>query len=293
MGGQNGNASAAIRRKADARWGVVARRHLIAAGVSERVIERRLESGMLVVEYPGVYRVGPPRTEARYMAAVLACGDRAGLSGLPAAWWWALIKGDPPAPEVSAPTKRRILGLATRRRLHPGEITTHRGIPVTSVALTLCDLAPLLALDDLALACHEAGIKHRATPRQVEEALARRPNTPGARKLRTVIHGEQPVSLSKLEKRFLDVLRAHSLPLPRTNKPAGTYRVDCRWPEHRLTVELDSYAFHNSRYSWEQDRRRERQAYARGDRFRRYTYGDVFEEPRAMLRELRTLLIPV
>jgi very-short-patch-repair endonuclease len=75
-----------------------------------------------------------------------------------------------------------------------------------------------------------------------------------------------------------------------TNRLAGGRRVDCRWPEHRLTVELDGYRFHRSRYAWEQDRRREREAYARGDEFRRYTYGDVVEQPQLMLRELEELL---
>jgi hypothetical protein len=55
-------------------------------------------------------------------------------------------------------------------------------------------------------------------------------------------------------------------------------------------VELDSYRFHASRHAWEQDRRREREAFARGDRFRRYTYGDVCEHPAQMLAELRALL---
>lgn len=68
--------------------------------------------------------------------------------------------------------------------------------------------------------------------------------------------------------------------------------MDCRWPEHRLTVELDSYRYHHSRHAWELDRRREREARARGDEFRRYTYGDVFEDPRLMLGELRLLLPP-
>jgi very-short-patch-repair endonuclease len=224
------------------------------------------------------------------MAAVLACGFLSGLSGLAAAWLWALLKARPPAPEVSGPTKRRIRGIRTRRRrLHPGELTTHRGIPVTSVALTLIDIAPDMSLSDLALACHEAGVKYHATPRQVKEALARRPNAPGAAKLRRAMEGE-PVLLSELERAFLALLRAHSLPLPQTNKPAGSHRVDCRWPEHRLTVELDSYRFHNSRHSWEADRRRGREAYARGDEFRRYTWADVFEDPRAMLAELTDLL---
>ena len=98
------------------------------------------------------------------------------------------------------------------------------------------------------------------------------------------------VTLSVLEKRFLKRLATAGLPLPETNRPAGGRRVDCRWPDWRLTVELDSYRFHHSRHAWEQDRRREREARARGDEFRRYTYGDVFEEPKLMMNELRVLL---
>ena len=48
--------------------------------------------------------------------------------------------------------------------------------------------------------------------------------------------------------------------------------------------------YHRTRHAWEQDRKREREAHARGDQHRRYTYGDVFEHPSQMLAELRTLL---
>ena len=117
----------------------------------------------------------------------------------------------------------------------------------------------------------------------VEAVLARRPNSPGAAKLRAILRGDVRVTLSRLEARFLERLREAGLVLPRTNRPAGGRRVDCRWPEQRLTVELDSYRYHHSRHAWEQDRRREREARARGDEFRRYTYGDVFEHPAPML----------
>jgi very-short-patch-repair endonuclease len=100
------------------------------------------------------------------------------------------------------------------------------------------------------------------------------------------------VTLSKLEARFLALLREHGLPLPATNTKAGTHRVDCRWPDHRLTVELDSYCYHNSRHAWEQDRQRERQAHARGDQHRRYTHHDVTRQPAQMLTELHALLAP-
>ena len=98
------------------------------------------------------------------------------------------------------------------------------------------------------------------------------------------------MTLSKLEERFLAELRSNGLDLPETNRRAGKKRVDCRWPEYRLTVELDCSEFHNSRHSWERDRHREREARARGDEFRRYTWKDVTEHTAAMLRDLRTLL---
>jgi hypothetical protein len=124
----------------------------------------------------------------------------------------------------------------------------------------------------------------------VEAVLARRPNSRGAGALRRVMRGEIRVTLSRLEQRFLRLLQEARLALPQTNRPAGGRRVDCRWPALGLTVELDSYQFHNSSWSWQQDHRREREARARGDDFRRYTSYDVFKDSRLMLRELRALL---
>ncbi len=134
------------------------------------------------------------------------------------------------------------------------------------------------------------GSDTKTNPAAVDAVLAKRPTAPGAKKLRRIIHGDVHVTLSKLEAHFSELLRHAGLPLPVTNRPAGGRRVDCRWPEQQLTVELDGYQFHNSRHSWEQDRRREREARARGDEFRRYTYGDVFEHPTLMLGELASLI---
>jgi very-short-patch-repair endonuclease len=96
--------------------------------------------------------------------------------------------------------------------------------------------------------------------------------------------GDHPVTLSRLERAFLQRVREAGLPLPQTNRAAGT-RVDFRWPARRLTVELDSYTFHNSRHSWEQDRQREREARQRGDLLLRFTQADL-SEPAAMLADL-------
>jgi Transcriptional regulator, AbiEi antitoxin len=285
---------AVIGRLASSQHGVVTRTQLLRAGVTTHEIRHRIDSGALLREHRGVYRVGhrAPSLEARYLAAVLACGDGARLSGRAAAHLLSLLKGPVPAPEVTAPVQRLVRGVRVRRtKLDAADRAAHRGIPVTAVPRTLIDLAADLSLDDLARACHEAGVRYRTTPAHLTAALNRRPpNTPGAAKLKRIIEGDARVTLSTLERRFLEILHEHGLPLPRTNRPAGAHRVDCRWPDRRHTVELDSYRFHHSRHAWQQDRRRERDARARGDDFRRYTYADVFEEPSQMLAELCHLL---
>jgi very-short-patch-repair endonuclease len=283
-----------LARIASRAHGVVTREQLLGAEITAEEIRQRLQRGALIAVYRGVYRVGhrAPSVEARYMAAVKACGEGAVLSGRAAGHLLGLLKGTPPDPEVTTPTERRVKGLTTRRsrRLDRRDRTLWHGIPVTSVPRTLVDLASLLSSDALALAVHEAGIRHHTTPDQIEAVLARLRTAPGAGRLRRVIHGDVHVTLSKLERRFLALLREAGLPLPQTNRPAGGRRVDCRWRDLRLTVELDGYRYHRSRHAWEQDRRREREARERGDEFRRYTYADVFEEPAAMLADLRRLL---
>ena len=296
MGRPGGTVEPVIAQMASRTWGVVTRAQLLAAGISDREIHHRLSTGALIRVHPGIYRVGHTArsTEATYLAAVWACGPRAALSGRAAAHLLGLIRGRaaPPPPEVTAETNRRVSGVRTTRArtgLRP-DVMTWRGIPVTTVARTIVDLAGRLSLNDLALACHEAGVQHRTTPGQVREVLSRRPNTKGARKLRLIFEGDAPALLSRLERGFRKLLTDADLPLPDFNRPAGGRRVDCRWDWVPLTVELDSYTFHHSRHAWEQDRRREREARARGDEFRRYTWGDVFEEPAGVLRELRPFL---
>jgi very-short-patch-repair endonuclease len=282
-----------LARLAGQAHGLVRREQLLAAGVTVAEIKSRLHGGRLFREHPGVYRVGhrAPSVEARYLAAVWACGEGALLCGPAAAWLLGLVGGGAPRPEVVARGERRVGGVRTvrSRGLDARDAFVWRGVPVTSVARTMVDLASVLSLDALARAFHEAGIRFGTTPDDIEAVLARRPTSPGAAELRVVLHGDVHVTLSALERRFLRALKAAGLPLPETNRPVGGRRIDARWPAHRLTVEIDGYRYHRSRHAWELDRRREREARARGDDFRRFTYGDV-ERPGPMLSELRTAL---
>jgi hypothetical protein len=164
------------------------------------------------------------------------------------------------------------------------------GIPTTSPERTITELAATLEPKHLARAFHEARIKHGTTAGEVLAVLSQRPNSPGAGTLRDILVGDHRLTLSDLEDRFQELLSDAGLPLPETNSRANQRYVDCRWPDLGLTVELDSYTYHATRHAWERDRRREREARARGDDFRRFTSGDVYETPEAVCREMREAL---
>ena len=284
----------AIARIARRQHGNATRKQLLDVGLSPSAIDRRVERGLLFREHRGVYRVGHRAfsIESSYMGAVLACGDDALLCCRAAAYLAGLLKGDAPSPEVVAPRERRIEGVITHRtrRFDARDRMHLRLIPTTRIPCTLVDLAADLSLEGLARLCHEAGVKYGTGPAHVKAVLSRRSRVPGIANLSRVLIGDVMVVLSELERGFIRRLREENLPLPETNRPAGGRRVDCRWPDYKLTVELLGYRFHNSRHAWEQDRRRRREAYARGDEFKDYTWADVFEDPTHMLAELRTLL---
>lgn len=272
----------------------MSRAELKRIGISDREIRTRLATGVLIPIHRGVFRVGhtAPSLEARYLAAVKACGPGSLLAGRAAAHLLHLLRRPPSLPEVLTTRYRCPTGVTVTRcrSIDPRDRTGWCGVPVTTVPRTIVDLAALLDPADLARASHEAMVRHRIKPDAVERILGRRHNWPGARELRRVLAGDEPVSLSKLESSFIAAIRRARLPLPKTNVPTGAHRVDCRWPQHRLTVELDSYRYHHTRHAWEQDRRRERDARTRGDEFRRYTWFDVCEDPEPMLADLQALL---
>jgi hypothetical protein len=225
-----------LTRLANGKKGLVTREELLAAGLSEGQVDWRVQSGLLIPDYDGIYRLGhrAPNLESSYLAAVLACGEGALLSGRAAAHLYGLIRRRPPQPEVTTTNKREPPGVLVHRKrvIHPRDATEYRGIPVTTVPRTVADAAGGSTPADLALLFHEARIRYGVKPEYVEAVLARS-RIRGAAKLRRVIWGDERVLLSELERGFIALLQSHELPLPQTNIPQGAHWVDCWWPEYR------------------------------------------------------------
>ena len=194
-----------VARIATGQDGVIALGQLLDAGMTRSAVVRWTRKGLLHREFRGVYRLGhrAPSARAHYHAAVLACGEGAVLSGMAAAYVFAVVGRKPPPAEVATTTDRRVRGVEIHRVRHLPltEISVYEGIPVTTIPRTLVDIACRLPFDDLAETCHHAGVRFRVRPQAVLSVLRRRPNVPGARKLRDIWEGDG-ITLSKLERGF-------------------------------------------------------------------------------------------
>ncbi len=132
----------AIAVLASRQYGVVTRRQLLDAGVSGSAIDSRVGT-LLHRVHGGVFAVGHPglSIEGRWLAATLAFGPGAALSHRAAAALWGLRAAWSRFREVSAPRTAKGRPGIILHRPRSIEATTHRGIPVTTPAQTLVDVA--------------------------------------------------------------------------------------------------------------------------------------------------------
>lgn len=288
-----------MARLASRQHGVVARRQLLALGFTRDAIKRRLAQGRLHRLHPGVYVVGRPQVSdhGRWNAAVLACGTGALLSHRSAASLWGLLHTEGAAVEVTAPGRHRHLTqpkihLYQPRSLTDADRAIRNGIPVTSVARTLLDLAAVVSSQRLRHAFEQAerlGVFHLPEVAAVVDCGRGRT---GVAKLRALlVEATEPPDLrSELERRFLDFCREAGVPPPATNCIVAGHTVDALWLRRRLVVELDGFAYHRSRTAFERDRRRDLDLQLDGYRVVRVTARQLERDTRELASALRALL---
>ena len=290
-----------LRDLATAQHGVVSTRQLKLLGYTRSSAAKAAKAGRLHRIHRGVYAVGHTDLtwKGNCMAAVLACVP-AVASHWTAARVWGLVQSNSTF-HLTVPSERRakkgfVLHFA---RLHREDVATEAGIPVTSLARTLLDLAPLVdpgRLARLLEAAEKLEDDEGRKPfdlREFASLLARSSHHPGYGPLRRALRLYRPelaVLRSNLERDFRALLRASSLPLPSHNVNVGAYELDCYWSEHRFCVELDVFATHGSRRSFETDREREDDLLLAGIEVMRVTDVRLEREPDAVIERLRSHL---
>jgi very-short-patch-repair endonuclease len=275
--------------------GVVARRDLLALGFDSDAIKHRTATGRLHQVRRGVYAVGRRdlTREGRWMAALLASSDDAVLShGSAAALWgigseWRLI-------EITVRHRAwsRLTGVKGRARpsLPDEDVTTRRGIPVTTPMRTV--------LDQAATPISEASLERLVNEadsvrgvdfdfRAMRGYCDLRRGEPGVRRMRALLDPETfRLSDSELERLFRPLAIAAGLPQPLTKVRVNGYEVDFYWPDLRLVVETDSLRYHRNAIKQSRDLMRDQVHTAAGLTTLRFTHWQVAREPAHVKRIL-------
>jgi predicted transcriptional regulator of viral defense system len=287
---------ALIAALAERQHGTVARRQLIALGMHPRAIDRRIAAGRLHRIHRGVYAVGHKRLtrEGRLIAAVLAAGPGAVLSHRSAAALHGIRRHSGKI-EITVPTTppRSAAFVARRSQLQPDELTEISGIPATTVARTLLDLATVISRPELDSAIREADYLRSFDLRAVETLLLRYPRRSGRARLRAALaeatYGTG-TTRKELEARFRRLALAAKLPPPEFNATielgATTFEVDVLWRKQHVIVELDSWQAHGTRDRFESDRERDRKLKLAGYEVLRVTWRQL----EAAIADLQALL---
>lgn len=242
--------------------GVVSTRQLAEFGFPPRTITRWAQDGKLHRLHRGVYAVGHEALswEGRLFGAVLA-NEPAVASHRTAAWIWGVLRARPGTFHLTAPTRRHrkervVVHFA---RLAPEDVMTVGAIPVTSPARTVLDLAPDESTRDLGRLLQRTDEHELLDRRRFEALLARAGGHPGRAKLAEALSLYQPEAAtlrSDVERRFRRLVLAAGLPSPQTNVVVEGYELDTYWEAEGFAVEIDSYATHGSRLSFEEDPKR-------------------------------------
>ncbi len=78
--------------------------------------------------------------------------------------------------------------------------------------------------------------------------------------------------------------------MPATNVVIDGYEVDRAWPDRGLVAELDGWAHHRTRSSFERDRERDLRLQLSGQRVIRVTHRRLVSDPDRLVRDILRLL---
>jgi predicted transcriptional regulator of viral defense system len=283
-----------IAQRAAEQDGVVSASQLAAAGLNRTAIKVRARNGRLHRVHVGVYAVGHPSLSltGRFKAGTLACEPDGALGYRAGGAHWGFMEWDEDAYVIeittpySAPRRRAGLRIHRTRLLDPRDFTHHKGIPITTPARTLLDLAEVLPDKGLRRAVRRAQALNLAQVRQIADVLTRANGRAGAKRLAALIADGPAPTRSDLEDIVLDIVDGGGLRRPQINRRFGRVYPDLRWPEQRLTVECDGATWHEGRLAREDDAERQARLEADGERVLRVSWQQACSQPEQTLSRM-------
>jgi Protein of unknown function (DUF559) len=279
--------------------GVFTRQHAVDAGYTPDVIRHRLETGAWVALRRGVYverRRRDACTTARdrhaleVAAAVLALNTRDTVaSHLSAALLHGITLLRPPklvavSRPPDAPGRDRARGVHLHRAALAAEhVGRALGLPVTTAARTVVDLARTLPFGDALVAADAALRLGQVGLEDLERVLGECRGWPGSPRARAVVGFADATAESPLESLARLMFAEQGLPPPATQAPIGEgrpfARVDFLWPRFATVVETDGLAKYDELDALRREKLRQERLEELGYKVVRLTWEQVTAEP--------------
>jgi very-short-patch-repair endonuclease len=281
----------AIARTGCRQDNVITLGQLVEAGLGVRGVAHRVKARTMQRLHHGVFLLGaaPPTPMARARAAALACGAGAVVSHRSAAELFGLLPQTDRDIEVTVvgrnPGFHAGIRLHRPRALARHDVTKMRGIPVTTVARTICDLAATERRKDVEVAFQEALYREIVTMDGLADVLSREPRRKGAPVIRALTDDPR-MTRSEKERVLLRLIDAAELPRPVTNVPLHGHLVDAYWPAERLVLEFDGWRAHGHRGAFDRDRKFSQVMLANGLKPMRVTDRHLKHEPVALVARI-------
>jgi hypothetical protein len=294
----------ALARMASSNFGVFTGADVAACGLTEWSFARLMRSGWCVAVAVGVYRVvAVADSPEQDLAAALAFHEGSVASHRSAARLWRIPGFEPMRPEITLERRRNhrspMAKLHSSTWLPETHLSRVHGLPATTVARTLFDLAGLVPVGRLERAVDHALVRRLCGIGDLERvhfALARRGRR-GSAAFRQILEdrGQGYVApASELERTARALFAEAGLPPSEYEVDLGgagwVGRVDCLWRAARLVVELDGRRYHEGRTAREDDRRRDNELMALGWRVLRFTWDDLRDRPHQVVAQIRAAL---
>lgn len=282
--------------------GVVTRAQALEAGLSARQVDRLVASREWLVALPGVYRLhaSVPLPETALFAASLWLGPAMLLADEGAAWWWGVLP-EPPTSWVFVGRTRRRSRQAVRlvqAHVDAADRWRHRGLAVLSRPW-----AVLRAAAERERSQPGSGIavidraKQLRLVRQadLQQSFDRHPGCWGSGTMRRLLERTGDGAHSELERLAVSLLRQAGITGFRPNltvrlRDGSRAEIDIAFPERRLAIELDGFAFHSSAQAFRSDVRRGNRLLADGWTVRRFTWDDLLGDPDGFITSVLELL---
>lgn len=273
--------------------GVITLAQARRSGLSPGAVQRRVRSGQWRRCGTGVYFADdrPFTPAARIRAAVWSRGPRAVASGLAAAWWLGLAAVDPDPVEVTVPrtsSGRGAPGIRIRRRdLSEQDIYESRGLLVTGPALTVLEAATRAGGG---AALMDSALQRRLGLADLQRAHRRNRGRYGAAEARRLLEAAAGGARSEAERLLIQLLASAGLTGWKANFRDGPYSIDVAFPEARVAIEIDGWAFHTDRNAFQNDRVRQNWLSLHGWQVLRFTWLDITQQPERVLAEIRAAI---